>query len=46
MTTQPTISEEIIGVWDGRITMRVKVAGAGSRCSTCIPQPDWRGTRS
>jgi pimeloyl-ACP methyl ester carboxylesterase len=30
MTTQPTISEEIIGVWDGRITMRVKVAGAGS----------------
>jgi pimeloyl-ACP methyl ester carboxylesterase len=30
MTTQPTISEETIGVWDGRITMRVKVAGAGS----------------
>ena len=27
MTTQPTISEEIIGVWDGRITMRVKLAG-------------------
>ena len=34
MTTQPTISEETIGVWDSGITMRVKVAGAGSR-----PQP-------
>src|SRR6266699_2092121 len=30
MNTQPAISEETIQVWDGRITMRVKVAGAGS----------------
>ena len=35
MTTQPTISEETIAVWDGRITMRVKVAGRPG--SSCMP---------
>lgn len=29
-TITPTITEETVEVWDGRITMRVKVAGAGS----------------
>ncbi|MEZ2389713.1 alpha/beta fold hydrolase [bacterium RCC_150] len=29
-TPQPTISETTIPVWDGRINMRVKVAGAGA----------------
>ena len=28
-TAQPSITEETVEVWDGRITMRVKVAGAG-----------------
>ncbi|WP_328324786.1 alpha/beta hydrolase [Kribbella sp. NBC_00382] len=28
--TEPTITEEIISVWNGKITMRVKVAGAGT----------------
>jgi pimeloyl-ACP methyl ester carboxylesterase len=30
MSTQPKISEETVAVWNGRITMRVKVAGAGA----------------
>jgi pimeloyl-ACP methyl ester carboxylesterase len=30
MSTQPRISEESVAVWNGRITMRVKVAGAGA----------------
>jgi pimeloyl-ACP methyl ester carboxylesterase len=29
-TTQPSITEETVEVWGGRITMRVKVAGAGA----------------
>jgi len=30
MTEQPTISEETLSVWGGRIKMRIKVAGAGA----------------
>ena len=37
MTTQPTITEETVEVWNGRITMRVKVAGAG--IPTPLPAP-------
>jgi pimeloyl-ACP methyl ester carboxylesterase len=30
MSAEPRISEESVAVWNGRITMRVKVAGAGA----------------
>lgn len=29
-TTDPRISEETVEVWDGKITMRIKIAGAGA----------------
>ena len=38
-TTAPVISEEAVDVWDGKLTIRVKVAGAGAPLLYLHPAP-------
>ncbi len=46
MSTTPTITEQTVDVWGGRLTLTVKAPAPAHRCCICIRPPAWRGIRS